>query len=996
MKQEQEIFAQAMAQPSGAAREEFLLGACGPNRELRRRVDQLLAAFHEARELDFLKSGQRSQEIPTVGADPPCHEGPGTLIGRYKLLQVIGEGGMGVVYLAEQEEPVRRRVALKVIKRGMDTRAVIARFEAERQALALMDHPHIARVLDGGATETGRPYFVMELVEGVPITEFCDQNTLPTQERLKLFAHVCQAIQSAHQKGIIHRDIKPSNVLVTLHHGEPMPKVIDFGIAKATHQKLTEKTLFTQYATMIGTPAYMSPEQAEMSSKDVDTRTDVYALGVLLYELLTGTTPFPEKRLRSLGYGEMQRVIMEEEPERPSTRLSTMAKEQKTATARNHGEAWVALSKLFKGDLDWIVMKCLEKDRGRRYETANGLARDIQRHLQNEPVTARPPSAAYQLQKAWKRNKVVFTAGALTAVALAIGMGASVWQATVATAARNDADGARLKEREQRLAAQAAQDKAEEERNRAETHKRENRLRAYTAEISAAFHALEENNLGRAIELRDHWWPKAGENDLRGFEWRLLWQLCQSDATDSLPEGAGSIKFSPDGKWLACYSGERIVIRAWPSRKVVKEIPFGEAFSPDSQLFAGAQDGKLKVWNTETWQEVKTVGTPEVRSPVVFSPRGNWLVTGAEPKGYQVWNTETWEAGQPFGDELLRRWVEHWSVAFSPDGTLLVTPGHPDGRESGNQFQVWDFPSLKARGNFEPFPGRLSSAAFAPDGKHLLTGTGEGLLLVWDVTSGRIVKRIKAHTGWFWSIGTARDISAFATASADRTVVLWDGTTYEPLVRLRGHVAAIGSVAMSPDGGTLVSGSGDGTMKFWDTKTRHVQPELQDCLYAVGFSAESRRLVGAGYRKARVWNLEDGTKTALPVQNYDQVLEPRAYKEITSTSRDVAGAEPLAAFGLTDGVVEIWDTAAIKRLVSWRIGDGDVRTVAFGPDGELIATGDDNGDVKLWETKTQRQVKRFDPLPAALRCLTFSPDGRLLAGACIDASLGLWDVSTSM
>jgi eukaryotic-like serine/threonine-protein kinase len=269
---------------------------------------------------------------------------------------------MGAVYMAEQEEPVRRRVALKIIKLGMDTKQVVARFEAERQALALMDHPNIARVLDGGATDTGRPYFVMELVQGVPITKFCDKNKLPARERLKLYIQVCQAIQSAHQKGIIHRDIKPSNVLVTLHHGEPIPKVIDLGIAKATNQKLTEKTLFTQHATMIGTPTHMSPEQAEMSSLDVDTRTDVYALGVLLYELLTGTTPFPEKRMRSLGYGEMQRVIMEEEPQPPSTRLSTMANEQKTAVARNQGGEFTALSKLLKGDLDWIVMKCLEKD----------------------------------------------------------------------------------------------------------------------------------------------------------------------------------------------------------------------------------------------------------------------------------------------------------------------------------------------------------------------------------------------------------------------------------------------------------------------------------------------------------------------------------------------------------------------------------------------------------------------------------------------------------
>jgi tetratricopeptide (TPR) repeat protein len=337
--------------------------------------------------------------------------------------------------MAEQEEPVRRRVALKVIKLGMDTKQVIARFEAERQALALMDHPNIAKVLDGGATDTGRPYFVMELVQGVPITAFCDNNKLTARERLKLFVQVCQAIQSAHQKGIIHRDIKPSNVLVTLPNGEPMAKVIDFGIAKAINQKLTEKTLFTSHGALIGTPAYTSPEQAEMSSMDVDTRTDVYSLGVLLYELLTGSTPFPENRLRSMGYGEMQRVIMEEEPERPSTRLSAMSQEEKTAVVRSRGQELSSLSHLLKGDLDWIVMKCLEKDRRRRYETANGLSADIRRHLNNEAVVARPPSAAYRLQKLVRRNKLVFAATALIATVLFAATCISAWQAVRATRA---------------------------------------------------------------------------------------------------------------------------------------------------------------------------------------------------------------------------------------------------------------------------------------------------------------------------------------------------------------------------------------------------------------------------------------------------------------------------------------------------------------------------------------------------------------------------------
>jgi serine/threonine protein kinase len=391
-------------------RSAFLDGACGDNGRLRAEVDQLLSAHEDAG--SFL--GSRDQV--TRDLSTPAEQ-PGTMIGRYKLLQLIGEGGFGSVYMTEQERPVRRKVALKIIKLGMDTRQVIARFEAERQALALMDHPNIARVLDAGSTENGRPYFVMELVRGVPITEYCDKNSLSTRERLRLFQEVCGAVQHAHQKGIIHRDIKPSNVMVTLHDGQPVPKVIDFGIAKATNQRLTEKTLFTEYRQFIGTPQYMSPEQAEMSGLDVDTRADIYSLGVLLYELLTGTTPFDPTRLRSMAFSEIHRVIREEDPHKPSTRVSTLG-EQATTTAKQRRTDVRALRKALSGDLDWIVMKALEKDRTRRYDTANALLLDIHRHLRNEPVSAGPPGAAYRTRKFLQRNRTAMSVSAVVVGAL--------------------------------------------------------------------------------------------------------------------------------------------------------------------------------------------------------------------------------------------------------------------------------------------------------------------------------------------------------------------------------------------------------------------------------------------------------------------------------------------------------------------------------------------------------------------------------------------------
>ncbi len=443
------IFAEALEKKTAKERAAYLDKACGKDVNLRSKVEALLKAHEEAG--DFL-------EVPALDAkvtldESPLTEKPGTRIGRYKLLQLIGEGGFGAVYMAEQEKPIRRRVALKIIKLGMDTKQVIARFEAERQALALMDHANIARVFDAGATDTGRPYFVMELVKGIPITEYCDKNNLDTRQRLDLFIDVCKAVQHAHQKGIIHRDIKPSNVMITLHDGKPVPKIIDFGIAKATQHRLTEKTFFTEYQQFIGTPEYMSPEQAEMTGLDVDTRSDIYSLGVLLYELLTGTTPFEGDKLRSAAYDEIRRIIREDEPPRPSTRLSSLGDALSDVAKHRHVQP-AQLCKIVRGDLDWVVMKALEKDRTRRYETANEFAQDIGRHLGDEAVSAGPPGVGYRLRKFVRRNRGPVTAAAAVAAVIILGF-------VVSTAMYFQAEQAREKETAARAEAVAARDEAE-------------------------------------------------------------------------------------------------------------------------------------------------------------------------------------------------------------------------------------------------------------------------------------------------------------------------------------------------------------------------------------------------------------------------------------------------------------------------------------------------------------------------------------------------------
>ncbi|WP_406697093.1 serine/threonine-protein kinase [Singulisphaera sp. Ch08] len=430
-----DLFFAALEIDDRAAREAFLVMSCGQDLELRGRVERLLAA--NSRVGHFLDPSAAG--TMTADSNAPLLEGPGTVIGPYKLLEAIGEGGMGVVYMAAQVEPVRRKVALKVVKPGMDSRQILARFEVERQALAMMDHPNIAKVLDAGATDSGRPYFVMELVNGVPITEYCDREQLSISERLDLFVLVCRAVQHAHQKGVIHRDLKPSNILTTIIDGTPVPKVIDFGIAKATGNPLTDRTLFTGFTQLLGTPMYMSPEQAELTGVDVDTRSDIYSLGVVLYELLTGTTPFDEKLLRNAAFDEMLRLIREAEPPKPSTRLSTLGGSL-TATSAKRGADPRRLGRSVRGELDWIVMKSLEKDRRRRYETANDFAADVMRHLTDKAVEACPPTGFYRFKKFARRNRVALTTSGIIAAVILVGGVIIVWQAIGTNQARRETE----------------------------------------------------------------------------------------------------------------------------------------------------------------------------------------------------------------------------------------------------------------------------------------------------------------------------------------------------------------------------------------------------------------------------------------------------------------------------------------------------------------------------------------------------------------------------
>jgi serine/threonine protein kinase/WD40 repeat protein len=843
---EQAVFAEALRHSTSSARAAYLAGACGPDTALRGRVEALLRAAENAGDfLEQLPAGLGGDADPTPVAGG-LGEQPGSRIGRYKLLEQIGEGGCGVVYMAEQEEPVRRRVALKVIKLGMDTRSVVARFEAERQALALMDHPNIAKVFDGGATPTGRPYFVMELVRGVRITDFCDEARLSTGARLRLFVQVCQAIQHAHQKGIIHRDLKPSNILVTVNDGVPVPKVIDFGIAKATGQRLTEKTLFTHFHSFIGTPAYMSPEQAELSSVDIDTRSDIYSLGVLLYELLTGNPPFDGEKLLSAGLDEMRRIIRETEPQRPSTRLTSLVADdlrrrtpgseigagtsEQGPTSSRRLPPTRDLIRAVQGDLDWIVMKCLEKDRSRRYDTANGLAADITRHLTNEPVIARPPSAAYKFQKACRRNKLVFSAVAVIAGVLMLGIIVSTWQAIRATQAerdqsrlRADADKARASEAGQRR-------KAESETERAEAQ-------AYASDMNLAQQALALNNLGRASELlnRHRPGPQSETQDRRGWEWRYLWQQTQSDELFTLcqrPVGIFSLAVSPDARWLAVGEENNGHLTVWdiPSRKEILRLPEVEhpdvfqlrvAFSPTEPLLAyGAGSGfpptnfvsRVRLWNLKTHRQVAELPLEFLCTALAFSPDGAQLVTSTV-NSLTLWDVRTGARLKTYPGGSRQQLGT--PVSITPDFRLVAQASWP------GQVRVFDLTQEKERWNTNASNAGVDAVALSGDGRWLATANvgDQSIIKIWDALDGRLITNFPLAPGGVMQLLFGPDQRTLISAHTDQAIRVWDFSnpvSIPPPRILIGHPLEVWRLAVMPDGKTLISGGKDGSVRFWD------------------------------------------------------------------------------------------------------------------------------------------------------------------------------------
>jgi WD40 repeat protein/serine/threonine protein kinase len=953
---------------------------------------------------------------------------PGDWIASYRVVRLLGEGGMGMVYLAEQEEPIGRQVAVKIIKLGMDTRAVLARFQSEQQALALMEHPNIAQGYEAGLSDNGRPYFVMEYVPGIPITEYCDRNRLRTTERLRLFLQVVSGTQHAHQKGVVHRDLKPSNILVMERDGEAVPKIIDFGLAKATEKAHAEETVFTEAGVMVGTPEYMSPEQASASGLDVDTRTDIYSLGVLLYELLVGTVPFDSKYLRREGYDEIRRIIREEEPPAPASRLDSLGPRAAEIAVCRDTDAG-GLRKQVRGDLDWITMTAMAKDRDRRYASASELAADIVRHLRDEPVMASPPSASYRLGKFIRKNRAPVMALAAVFASLVLGMSASTVLYFRAERQRQEAQA-------QRAEAERQRSEADRQRAAAEDQRSEARRQGARAEDQRTL----------AEQARDAADQQRREAESQHAEAERQRSVADQQTAEAKRKGAEAI-------------AER---SAAEKQREVADQQSAEARRKGAEAIAerAAADKQRELAERQSYAANVIAADLHIRSNEIGEARRRLLQCPAALRGwewrYLLWKTDTSIATLPghanagdarpalgFSQDGMRLFrtagdaVEWWSaVGFKPLapsrdlGAILAVDDHGARvlsrpvRNGESGLRVYDGASGKVLASLSA-GAEVTCAAFDATGRRVVAGGRDGAMAMWDAVSGQSVAKMAGHKGGAWAVAVSSDGERIVSGGEDAMVRIWDAASGQAMYAAAGHGGAVRAVAFSADRRWIVSGSADKSARIWDAATGRALHTLNghECgVLAVAISPDGSTVATASCTTLRLWFAQSGKLAAtLPGEwragiaaiafspdgaqvaavgssgevkvwnalTYGGGILRRASADVGRVAISPDGAR-LALDQTKTQSLEVWDTH--KKLAwSWRDGNSAVAALAFSPDGSRLAAGWPDGTVRIWNAATGQPAGDAGKFPAAISWLGFTADGARLMVGTADRGVSVWD-----
>ena len=919
------------------------------------------------------ENGDKSA-FPTLSCMDSVEE-LGRQIGPYKLLSVLGEGGFGIVYRAEQKEPIRRQVALKVIKPGMDSKQVIARFETERQALALLDHPNIAYVFEAGTTEAGRPYFVMEYVKGESFTMHCDRKKLDIEERLELFLQVCEAVQHAHQKGIIHRDIKPSNILVSVQENKAIPKIIDFGIAKAISQPLTERTLFTEQGQLLGTPEYMSPEQAELTSRDIDTRSDIYSLGVLLYELLSGTLPFDPGTLRKAAFDEVLRTIRDEDPPRPSTRLSGLGEKAKKVAESRHTEI-AALTKRLHKELEWIPLKAMRKEPDRRYKTASELADDVRNYLNGNPLIAGPESVTYRFRKfAHKHTGPIVSVAAVLAV-LIIGFAVST---RMYLRAEKNAD-AYLYE-------------------------------LYVNYIAQAQNALQENNLLYAQEYLE----KCPEN-LRGWEWYHLSHVTEQSNVvfKGHSESVLSVAISNDGSKIASGSAD-YTVRLWDADDG-RELHTFKGHSSDIQcvifnhnatrIFSGSSDDTIKIWDNNG-RNIRTLqGHRDDVKCLAVSPDNKKIISGSLDDTIKIWDVSTGKVIETISDHK----GDVRCLVISPDGERIVS-GSRDKTIRVRNISNGETSVLVCDAEIE-------SLAVSPDGNHIVSGGNDGFIRIWDLQKKKVVKQLEGHSAGISAVGFSSDGELIVSASYDRNIRIWhfdsaDVDSTNQVAECKCRANSITAAAFTPDDKRVIWGSLKGTVNAWvwdieaDSKIKYEPEPLYE--HADGISSVAISPVDNFIALG-------GTKSdAIAILNAENLLRIKEWKHGTGvdtprgTLGEVYGVTVIfspdgkrLASGSIDGTVKIWDAKTGNELRCFTEHEDWIASLAFSPDGKLLVSGSGDATLKIWNTfdvdnKSSAtfggyQRKKSETFGFSYpACAVFSSDGKKIVSGGPGGIIKIWD-----